>query len=147
MEMIKTTDTVVVPWDFSEHSQSALAQTLDLVPDPKQIHVVHVCYLPVMVGPGMSAGAINKDAVIENSENKFRQAVAEDPRCEYISYTTLVTEEQGLAICEFAKQHNADLIIMSSHGRTGIKRVVMGSVTERVIRNASCSVLVLRAST
>jgi nucleotide-binding universal stress UspA family protein len=49
------------------------------------------------------------------------------------------------AILEVAKQKNADLIVVGSHGRTGIERLLMGSVTERVIGNAASSVLVVKS--
>ena len=55
---------------------------------------------------------------------------------------------EGLApdsIMAFAKDHDADLIVMGTHGRRGFDRLMLGSVTERVIRNASCPVLAVRA--
>lgn len=48
------------------------------------------------------------------------------------------------AIIEFAKRHNADLIVVGSHGRTGISRLLMGSVAERVIGHSDCAVLVVK---
>ena len=47
-------------------------------------------------------------------------------------------------IADFAEQIDADLIVMPSHGRTGLKRLLIGSVAERVVRLAHCPVLVLR---
>ncbi len=49
------------------------------------------------------------------------------------------------AIVDAARQMNADLIVVGSHGRTGIERLLMGSVTERVIGHADCAVLVVKA--
>jgi nucleotide-binding universal stress UspA family protein len=49
------------------------------------------------------------------------------------------------AIVDTAKQRQADLIIVGSHGRTGLKRLLMGSVTERVIGHAETAVLVVKA--
>ncbi len=51
------------------------------------------------------------------------------------------------AIIEFAKRHNADLIVLGSHGRTGIQKLLMGSVAERVIGHAECAVLVVKTPT
>jgi nucleotide-binding universal stress UspA family protein len=69
----------------------------------------------------------------------------------------LTAEKEGLmvgGICEKgrpyevivnrAKEKKADLIVMGSHGRTGLKRLLMGSVTERVIGHAECAVLVVK---
>lgn len=55
---------------------------------------------------------------------------------------------QGLAgekIVAFVKKENCDLIVMSAHGRSGLGRVLLGSVTDYVVRHASCPVLVVRA--
>jgi nucleotide-binding universal stress UspA family protein len=49
-------------------------------------------------------------------------------------------------IAEYAQKHDIDLIVMASHGRTGIKHAMLGSVTEKVIRSVHCPVLVLRPS-
>jgi nucleotide-binding universal stress UspA family protein len=48
------------------------------------------------------------------------------------------------AIIETAKEQNADLIVVGSHGRTGLNKLLMGSVAERVIVLASCAVLVVK---
>ena len=135
----------MVPWDFSDHARDALNEALDLVDDPKQIRVVHIAYLPIMVGPGMLGESINEDAVIQSSEARFRESVLDDPRFKELSYTTLAKDEQGRAICDFARHAKADLIVISTHGRTGFSRIAMGSVAERVVRYATCPVLVLRS--
>jgi len=51
------------------------------------------------------------------------------------------------AIIEFAKRHNADLIVLGSHGRTGIQKLLMGSVAERVIGHAEVGILVVKVET
>jgi nucleotide-binding universal stress UspA family protein len=48
------------------------------------------------------------------------------------------------AIIDYATQNNIDLIAMSSHGRTGLKRWVYGSVTEKVLRGACCATMIVR---
>jgi nucleotide-binding universal stress UspA family protein len=52
----------------------------------------------------------------------------------------------GDAIIDFAATHETDLVVMATHGRTGMKRVVLGSVTETVLRHVSCPVLTVRAT-
>jgi len=60
---------------------------------------------------------------------------------------TEVLEQSGAAggICAFAKRGGFDLIVMASHGRSGIARLVLGSVAERVVRQAPCAVLTVPA--
>jgi nucleotide-binding universal stress UspA family protein len=48
------------------------------------------------------------------------------------------------AIVHYAKEHNVDLVVMGTHGRRGFAHMVMGSVTERVVRTAPCPVLTVR---
>ncbi|MEZ6094353.1 MAG: universal stress protein [Pirellulaceae bacterium] len=52
--------------------------------------------------------------------------------------------DPGSEITRFAKENDAGLIVISSHGRTGVSRLLLGSVAERVVRLAPCPVLVLR---
>jgi nucleotide-binding universal stress UspA family protein len=56
----------------------------------------------------------------------------------------LKTGAAHLSIAAAAKQVKADLIIMATHGRTGVTHLLMGSVTERVVRSAPCPVLIVR---
>ena len=58
--------------------------------------------------------------------------------------TRVTVGEAVWEICRMAEQEHADLIVMGSHGRTGLSHVVLGSVAERVVRHASCPVLVVR---
>lgn len=59
---------------------------------------------------------------------------------------TLATVEHAsvpLAICDYADKHGVDLIVIGTHGRTGMTRLMIGSVAEKVVRHASCAVLVV----
>lgn len=51
----------------------------------------------------------------------------------------------ALSLCELAQSQDVDLIVMATHGRTGLPRLLVGSVTENVVRHATCPVFVLRA--
>ena len=58
----------------------------------------------------------------------------------------LVTVEHAsapLAICDYADKHGVDLIVIGTHGRTGMTRLMIGSVAEKVVRHAGCAVLVV----
>ena len=70
---------------------------------------------------------------------RLAQAQVEGVRVE------VVMDDPPHGIADFAQQTHAELIVMPSHGRTGVKRLLIGSVTERVLRLAHCPVLVLRS--
>lgn len=55
-----------------------------------------------------------------------------------------VSSDSAAAIVEYAKKHDIELIVMATHGRSGLKHLLMGSVSEQVLRGASCPVLVIR---
>lgn len=58
----------------------------------------------------------------------------------------LVRGQPAAAIVQYSKQNNIDLIVMPTHGRTGISRLILGSVAEEVLRHAPCPVLAIRAA-
>jgi hypothetical protein len=61
-----------------------------------------------------------------------------------VKFGTVFTEgSPALDICSFAKHHDVDLIITSTHGLTGFQHVMIGSIAEKVVRHAPCSVLVM----
>lgn len=133
--------TVVVPWDFSEMSESALKATLEMVEDPGKIEVVHVTAYPATMEPGVVWGSITDDTISKNLEDAFAK-FADESGVDGWKFTTLFGDP-GTRITEFAAQQDAGLIVISSHGRTGLSRVMLGSVAERVVRLSPCPVLVL----
>ena len=82
-------------------------------------------------------------AARENAEQQMRKLVR-TVNFGSTKIETMFTEGSPVQdICAFAKDHDTDLIITSTHGLTGLKRVLIGSVAEKVVRHAPCSVLVV----
>jgi nucleotide-binding universal stress UspA family protein len=86
--------------------------------------------------------------IVEKAETETKEhldSVKKRAEKEAISCETIVHqgEEPYRFIVDEAKKIKADMIVMGSHGRTGIKRLMMGSVTARVIGHAPCKVLVV----
>ena len=84
-----------------------------------------------------------------NDENRARnvtEAIRERLTDEKYKDVAIEVEfgDAGYRIADYTKQLEADLIVMPSHGRTGLKRLLIGSVAERVIRLSHCPVLILR---
>ena len=65
-----------------------------------------------------------------------------DPKVQFVH--TMVTGDPATEIVRVAKDEGVDLIVMSTHGRSGLTRVLMGSVAELVVRRASCPVLTFK---
>ncbi|HEY3966037.1 MAG TPA: universal stress protein [Planctomycetaceae bacterium] len=134
---------VVVPVDFSVHSLAAIATALELVAKPSDVHVIHVLMggsdrdLLREWAPGTEA---------ETWDSAGRQRLAEFLKSHDIAGVVQEVRlgDPGFAITDYARQQQAAMIVIPSHGFHGIRRLLLGSVADRVIRYAPCPVLVLR---
>lgn len=133
---------IVVPWDFSDRSKAALRTAIDLAESIDQIEVVNVSVYPAAVQPGEFWGTFSEEHIADGVAKSFREEIADEFDVN-LEFTTLFGDP-GRQITTFAEENDAGLIVISSHGRTGIPRMLLGSVAERVIRLAHCPVLVLR---
>ena len=131
---------ILVPMDFSTCSEKALAYA---VPFAKQfgaeltlLHVVQP-YPPV---PGMAP----LDGELIPDLEKRLEVIRSTVDAEVPSEAMLLRGDPHLEIAKAAEKFGADLIILSTHGRTGLAHVLLGSTAERVVRHAGCPVLVLR---
>lgn len=135
-------NTIIVPWDFSDMSKSALEAALEMADSPDKIEVVHVTSYPATVEPGVVWGAVTEDTIMANLKLSF-ETYAKEVDLPDIKFTATFGDP-GSRITEIAAARDAGLIVISSHGRTGLNRMLLGSVAERVVRLAPCPVLVLR---
>ena len=134
--------TVVVPFDFSDNAMQAVEVALEMTGDASQLHVIHV--LPVLAAtePGVVWDTLDDNTRREHVEDALRERFADD-KFQGIHYA-VAFGDPGREITEHADRIQAHLIVLPSHGRTGLKRLLIGSVAERVCRLAHCPVLVLR---
>lgn len=130
---------IVVPVDFSGESKGALEAASALGGD---IHCVHVLFPLAKITPGVRVDDITKG----DRNTTTRKKLEELTEPFGVAKVEVLVGTPGLEIAEYAKTIQADLIVIPSHGYRGVKRLVLGSVAERVIRHAECSVLVLRRS-
>lgn len=133
---------LVVPVDFSDESFDALDQALEIVDDPSHVTLVHVRTDVPIDEFGAPLLQIDRQAQTEHA----LQALAERltaPKFARVARTILFGDPSH-EIARHAEEVGADLIVLPSHGRRGLTRLLMGSVAERVVRLAHCPVLVLR---
>ena len=133
---------VVVPVDFSPESLAALEVGLALVDTPQHLHVVHVLIDITPLEAGEVWGVMDPQARIEQTQRLLREKLA-DAKYSGV-HTAVLLGEPAHGIANYAQEKHAELIVIPSHGRTGITRLLIGSVAERVVRLAHCPVLVLR---
>ena len=140
--------TIVVPIDFSEHSKLALGYAAEIAKlhgaRIKLFHVVEETVYPAFYLPMLPSGEAVTERLIKEGTSRLRGLAGEavgSIECE-------VHLESGRAvskIVDFAQREGGDLIVIASHGLTGLSHMLLGSVTESVVRQASCPVLTVKA--
>ena len=136
---------VLAPTDFSGQSCKAVEVALAMVARPEQLTVLHVA-------TPMNAFAAGDPAVIwetvsdqsrsEHLQQELRNRFHEE-KFDAIKLEVLFGSPAE-EIANYAQNNQTELIVLPSHGRTGLARLMIGSVAERVVRLAHCPVLVLR---
>jgi nucleotide-binding universal stress UspA family protein len=133
---------VIVPIDFSDESFLAIGTALQFVADATHLLVVHVLQEISTLEPTEAWHSVDAPSRIRNVAKIVRERLNE------AGYDKVLLEvligDPGHEIADLAVRQRADLIVLPSHGRTGIRRLLIGSVAERVVRLAHCPVLVLR---
>ncbi|WP_437193130.1 universal stress protein [Planctomicrobium sp. SH527] len=134
---------IVVPVDFSMASENALHVAKDLAGgDLSKLRLLHVMTPLEAISPAAAWGEFSEAnrqiEVKKYADNFLRKLGIEGARFDLRYGST------GLEVTDYAKEESSDLIVISSHGYHGIKRILLGSVAETILRHAHCAVLVLR---
>jgi nucleotide-binding universal stress UspA family protein len=133
---------ILVPTDFSSQADAALAQARALAAQfGATLHLLHIAenvFLRAVVGDPHALEVAARRALEDRltAEDRARGTV-----------TALETsDEPAKEIIQYARETGIDLIVMGTHGRTGLPHVLLGSVAEHVVRTAPCPVLTLRGA-
>lgn len=140
-------DTILVPVDFSQSSFEALEYAIEFAElvAAKIIvfHAVHLGYAFTADGYGMCDLSISIEAARKAAEDQV-QEFARRAKFRGVRFETAVKIAPPVSeICAFADERDVDLIITATHGRTGLKHLLIGSVAEQVVRRACQPVLVV----
>lgn len=144
---------ILVPTDFSDDSNNALSYAEELARKfGAEMTVVHVDQplAPVMLtpefGPGIDAGTMSRIAEEQRllAQRELDKIAARLRDGGIKTKSLLRVGAPFLEIIRTAQSEGADLIVMGTHGRTGLAHVLMGSVAERVVQKAPCAVLTVR---
>ena len=139
--------TILVPVDFSSCSREGLRYAIAFANEfGAKIILVHATYLGYIYSAESTAlydiPALQK-AARQSAERKMRELIRSVDLGAVEFETAFTDRSPVIDICAFAKDHDVDLIITSTHGFTGLKHVLIGSIAEQVVRHAPCSVLVV----
>ena len=138
---------ILAPTDFSDYSKKALSDALELARTfGAKLSLLHVLepspYLGEFTPPTMGEDLLGDlerqaSAALARMLPEAQQATIEVTRA-------VVMGSSSLKIVETAEAEHVDLIVMATHGRTGLSHLLIGSVAERVVRTAPCPVLTIR---
>lgn len=139
---------ILVPTDFSEHSKKALRYAVALAQVHRsQIQLLHVLELPLYpvsfgVGP-VTIPPISEELRQAASNHLELMRKAEIP--DDVKSQAVIREGRPFfEVCVAAREDAADLIVIATHGYSGVKHVLLGSTAEKVVRKAPCPVLTVR---
>lgn len=139
---------ILVPHDSSSFADTAFDKALGYASklDAKLL-------LLAVVGPGISTAGMSlsraEESLDEHEEeaktylSKLKESAAK--KDVKVSIHTINDPSASSGIIRFADEHKIDLIIIGSHGRSGLKKAVLGSVASGVIKNANCPVMIVKA--
>jgi len=132
---------VLVPTDFSRTSRTALRYGVALArPFNAQLHLLHVPELPSRPADGVYPFGLF-ETMRRATHERLRAQLTESERREFKPERAMRLGEPAEEIVDYALKGDIDLIVMGTHGRQGVARMLVGSVAEKVVRRASCSVL------
>jgi universal stress protein A len=144
---------LVVPYDFSDHARAALKEAAELARRlGGDLHLVHVVQSPLYMYSFAYAGEaaavippIDMTEIREAAMKSLRDVIAELDIPGKVEPHVLEGASVAETLREAAVDLGADLIVMGTHGRTGLAHAFLGSVAERTLRSAPCPVLTVQA--
>jgi universal stress protein A len=142
--MIQNVKKVLAPLDFSEHSAEALRNAWELTRDVNgELHIVHVVGQHFTIVERTRELA-RETAMEEQAEEELARLKKDELGDSDKVSTAVLVGPPPAKLVEYAKQNDIDLIVLPAFGHSGAEYALIGGVTEKLVRNAPCSVLVLK---
>jgi universal stress protein A len=141
---------ILVPTDLSDGAEEALDYAFELAATfGATVHLLTVIGIPALGVPELGVALTSSviDSLIRDNQIALEKLADTQRGRAPIGEILLRTGDARDMICQTAKETHADLIVMGTHGRRGVTRALLGSVTESVVRQAPCPVLTIRPHT
>lgn len=147
-KMETTINKVLVPIDFSDYSKSALKYAVNFAKSFSAEVILIYVVEPIIYPPDFSMGQIAMPSINTEWDERAKDELAKLAKNEITGVnsvkTIIKTGKPFVEIIETAKEENVDLIIIATHGHSGVEHILFGSTAEKVVRKAPCPVLTLR---
>lgn len=138
---------ILVPTDFSEHAEDALKVAAQIAKkNNSEIIILHTLELPSQMNDAILGGiSIPETMLFMKKANEMLDEISSRPYLNGISITEIAKIDKPIhGIKQVSNDHNVDLIIMGSHGSSGIEELLIGSNAEKVVRNSEIPVLIIK---
>lgn len=138
---------ILVPTDFSEHAEDALKAAAQIAKkNDSEIIILHMLELPSQMSDAVLGGAsIPETMLFVQKANETLDEVSSRSYLDGIPVTEIVKMDKPIhGITQISKDYDVDLVVMGSHGHSAIEELLIGSNTEKVVRNSEIPVLVIK---
>ncbi len=148
MKMVYPINKILVPIDFSEYSKPAISFSKDLAKIfNSELILVHVVE-PILYPPDFSMGQVALPPltidVDSAAKEELERLIKNEIGDEFKTSSLIRTGKPFVEIVDAAIELDIDLIVISSHGRTGVEHILFGSTADKVVQKAPCPVLTVR---
>lgn len=139
---------ILVPIDFSNHSMNALKYAVSFAQQFKAsidlIYVIEPAVYPADFSFGQIGFPNIEEELQTHVDEELENLIKNGIRGRVVSRKVVRTGKPFYEINQYAQERNIDLIIIATHGHTGVEHILFGSTAEKVVRKAPCPVLVVR---
>ena len=142
---------ILVPTDFSTTSDAALEYAREVAGRfGATLHLLHVLQDPFVKGPLVSEAYLTdtpgvRTTILDEAKARLTHRLGPPDNKAFAAHAEVVFGHGAETIVEYAADRDVDLIVMGTHGRTGMAHLLLGSIAERVVRTARCPVLTVRS--
>jgi nucleotide-binding universal stress UspA family protein len=143
---------ILVPTDFSEPSDAALDYARAMAAKfGSTLQLLHVVEAPFVSGPFASEVYVSEMPAVqmelfEDAKARLGHRLTPSDRARLHATSEIICGGSARSIIDYAAERGIDLIVMGTHGRSGMAHLLMGSVAEKVVRGAPCPVLTVRTA-
>jgi nucleotide-binding universal stress UspA family protein len=142
--------TILVPIDFSTYSENALKVAANIANrNDSEIHLLHMLEIPSQMNDAISSGAQIPEIIlfINKAQEKLQELTQKDFLKGIKTVHHIKFDGAFSGIISYVAENKTDLIVMGSHGISGIEEILLGSNTEKVVRLSEVPVLVIKKET
>ncbi|MEI6311927.1 MAG: universal stress protein [Bacteroidota bacterium] len=145
---MKTFKNILCPYDFSDYADEALLFAFKLADKETSITLANAIQVPYSIDPYGFTYFDSSAEDIKKSSNEALEKKVEAIKLKHhdlnINYKSEVIYDPAEFILKTQKEGHYDLLVIGSHGRKGLSRLLMGSVAESVLREATCPVIIIK---